>query len=360
MKIWLDYCEPKSVTMLNPLYNKLTEREHDVFITARDFDSTHYLLDKAGIKFISAGKYGGNTLIGKMKAYIERIEKLVKIIEKQKPDFLFCITAPEAMRLSFGLQIPNIMFNDEPRSYGPCTTTFPYINQMIVPWCIPIEWYLEYGVKPEKIIRFNGIDEVGWLNAEVFKPNIEILKSLNIVEKSYVICRTEPTKAGYLINKMEPHQTQLTEILPELINHTEDIKYLILTRNEEQFKYLNNIFDAEIKKDRVRIYNALENLAHLMYFAKAVISGGGTMVRESALLGVPSIEFFPLETYPQEQFLIDNGFPLRHLKETKLIIAEAFKFIMKNEHVDTRIKILDLENPIEIGIREFERRMKIG
>ena len=358
MKVWLDFCEPKSVTMLRPLYETLSNQKHDPFITARDFDSTFYLLNKWGIDYISAGKYGGHTLLGKVKAYSSRISKLINIIEKKKPEFLFCITSPEAMRISFGLQIPNIMFNDEPRSYGPCTTTFPYVDQLIVPKCIPIEWYLDYGLKEAKIIRFNGIDEVGWLNPKIFKPDKLVLKNLNLVENNYVVCRTEPTKAGYLIDKMKPHETLLTEIIPDLLNNTE-LKYLILTRNNEQFSYLNKLFQSEIRDDKLRVYKGLNKLSHIIYFSKLVISGGGTMVRESALLGVPSIEFFPLETYPQETFLMENGFPLKHLKTTKQIISSVYDFI-ESRRKKTDEMILALDNPIEIAINEFKNRLRIN
>ncbi|GAG55580.1 unnamed protein product, partial [marine sediment metagenome] len=51
LKIWLDFCEPKSVTMLRPLYEKLM-KNNKVFITARDFDSTYYLLNKWGVDYI--------------------------------------------------------------------------------------------------------------------------------------------------------------------------------------------------------------------------------------------------------------------------------------------------------------------
>jgi len=40
-----------------------------------------------------------------------------------------------------------------------------------------------------------------------------------------------------------------------------------------------------------------------------VISGGGTLVRESSLLSVPSIEYFPGDSAPQETFLLNSGFP---------------------------------------------------
>ena len=157
---------------------------------------------------------------------------------------------------------------------------------------------------------------------------------------------------------MKPYETQLTKILPELLDQTEETKFLILTRNEEQFKFLKQFFNIYIKKDQIRVQRGISNLAHVMYFAKAVISGGGTMVRESALLGVPSIEFFPLETYPQEQFLIDNGFPLQHIKETKQILSTAKEFIIEDFKIDTKEKVSALENPIEIALREFNKRTK--
>jgi predicted glycosyltransferase len=356
MKIWLDFCEPKSITMLRPLYEKLIE-DNEVLITARDFDSTHYLLNEWGVDYTAVGKYGGGTLTGKLEAYSERLSALIKVIIEFDPKFLFCITSPEAMRISFGLQIPNIMFNDEPRSYGPCKTTFPYVDQLIVPHCIPLEWYLNYGLKVEKIIRFNGIDEVGWLSD--FKPNEEIIKELNLEKDTYIVCRTEPTKAGYLADKMKPHETQLTEIIPSILESSPDLKILILTRNNEQFNYLNKFFAEKIKEDILRVYQGLSNLADIMYYSKLVITGGGTMVRESALLGIPSIEFIPLETYPQEQFLIDNGFPLKHFHNAKASIDQAIEYIAQDYKQNTFEKIKELDNPIEIGLKEFNKRINV-
>jgi predicted glycosyltransferase len=354
MKIWLDFCEPKSVIMLRPLYEKLIV-SHDVFITARNFDSTFYLLDKWGVDYIPIGGYGGETLLGKLKAYSERLSALIEVIEKRNPDFLFCITSPEALRTSFGLQIPNLMFNDEPRSYGPCTTTFPYVNQIIVPQCIPLEWYLDYGIKKEKIIRFNGIDEVGWLSG--FKPDKGILKTLDLVEDQFIVCRTEPSKAGYLSETMKSHETKLTKIIPELLNKHINCKFLILSRSKEQFLHINEFFRDEIERDLVRSYRELDNLAHIMYFSKLVLSGGGTMVRESALLGVPSIEFIPLNTYPQERFLMEEGFPLKHFQNSKDIVEQAVAFIKGSFKINTKSKIKELENPIEIGYNEFLKRI---
>jgi len=170
-----------------------------------------------------------------------------------------------------------------------------------------------------------------------------------------VVCRTEPTKAGYLIDKMKPHESLLSQVLPETIQETKDeFKYVIITRNEEQFIHLNQEFDKYVKSGIIQMYRGLDNLAAIMYFSKMVLTGGGTMVRESALLGVPSIEFFPLQTYPQEQFLIDNGFPLKHTKTVPDTI-KVFNKYLSYKREDTFDRIDALENPIKIGLKEFKK-----
>ncbi|MFO8020283.1 MAG: DUF354 domain-containing protein [Promethearchaeia archaeon] len=355
MKIWIDACEPKTVIMLKPLYHKL-KKEHEVYITSRDFDATFYLLEKNNLPHIKAGKHGGGSKLGKLKAYSERLDKLIKITEQQSPDFLFSLASPEALRISYGLGIPNIIFNDEPRSEGVVRLTLNLADQVIVPECIPLEWYLRYISKEKKLIRFHGIDEVGWLGD--FNPRKKVIENMDLVENQYVVCRTEATKAQYLADKMEPHETRLTQFIPQLLKSHPELTYLILTRYPEQHKHLNTFFKKEIEEGIIRIYKSLENLSDLMYFSKLVITGGGTMVRESALLGVPSIEFFPLATYPQEQFLMDNGFPLNHVKDQKKILQTAIQFLEGDYKINTEEKIEQLDNPIKIALNEFHKRIR--
>jgi predicted glycosyltransferase len=364
MKIWLDFCEPKSITMLRPLYNRLI-KEHTVFITARDFDATYALLDEWGVPYIKAGNYGGADLIGKLRSYSDRLNELIEIIAREKPDFLFCITSPEAIRVAFGLQLPHIMFNDEPRSYGCSSLTLPFVRTVIVPKPIPLEWYLNYGISESKLIRFNGIDEVGWLNREDFHPSELYSKALDLIPDHYMVLRTEATQSyAHLSNRLQPHETLLTNVIPRLQEMCQSLhkpmKFLLLPRYQEQFDHLNQLFAKEIANGQIILRKSVTHLADIMYYAAVVISGGGTMVRESALLGVPSIEFIATETYPQEQFLMDNGFPLVHVKTADLIVSEVKRYLTTSSKQDTREKIEKLENPILIGIKKFKEMMHLS
>ena len=95
------------------------------------------------------------------------------------------------------------------------------------------------------------------------------------------------------------------------------------------------------------------NLTDLCFYSALVISGGGTIVRESSLLSVPSIEFFPGETAPQEHFLMENGFPIEHIKDPKEIIERSIDIINNQDYskrfnLDFKKKIKLFENPNEI------------
>jgi hypothetical protein len=363
MKIWLDFCEPKSVIMLRPLYNRLIA-DHEVFITARDFDSTYALMDEWGVPYYKIGNYGGADLMGKLRSYADRLKDLIDVVDQEKPDFLFCITSPEAIRVAFGIKLPHIMFNDEPRSYGCSALTLPFVQHVIVPKPIPIEWYLPYGIPSEKIVQFNGIDEVAWLNKEDFTPSSQYAQDLGLDEGQYIVCRTEATQSyAHLEDRMQSHETLLTEVIPQLRQYfdetNQNLKILILTRYQEQFDYLSTIFASEIDTRILILRQHVAHLADIMYYAALVLSGGGTMVRESALLGIPSIEFIPTETYPQEQFLMENGFPLVHKKTVEEIIESCKNYLENPSKIDTHALIDNLENPILIGLNLFKQKMNL-
>ena len=93
----------------------------------------------------------------------------------------------------------------------------------------------------------------------------------------------------------------------------------------------------------------LPNLVDFCYYGALIISGGGTIVRESSLLNVPSIEFFPGDSAPQEKFLIKNGFPLEHIRDSNQLI-ERISEILNQGLTPGRFKI----NSFKEKITQFE------
>ena len=350
-KIWIDVEEPKTGIMFHSLIMRLEAEGAKILITARDYDSTWNILDNLGLPFVRVGKHGGERLEDKLKTYIDRLNELLPHVTKFSPDFFLTFSSVEGARIAFGLQIPSIGYNDEPRNGPVCKLLFPFMDKIITPECIPAELYYDLHLDRDRIIRYNGIDEIAWLST--YTPNPSLLYSLNVEKGKFVLIRSEPSFASYFIDSLKPEQTQIAQFFPGIYNKFPDIAYFILVRTKKQEKWLKEQLKAYENKDNVVISRYMPNIVDLCYYSALVISGGGTIVRESALLDVPSIEFFPGDSAPQETWLIENGFPMEHIRDTDKIIARACE-ILQEGPTDARFTdtfkqcIMEFEDPNQI------------
>jgi len=359
-RIWIDIEEPKTAIMFNSLIKKFSNEGATLLITARDYDSTFQILDDLNIDYIRVGKHGGAKLKDKLKTYIDRLGELYPYIIKFEPEFFLTFSSLEGVRISYGLNIPSLGYNDEPRNVPVCKLLFPYLDHIITPKCVPIEWYIKLHADKEKLIRYNGIDEIGWLSE--YKPNPNILKKFNLRKGEFVVIRSEPSFASYFLNTLKPEKTLISEFFPLIFKEFPNLKYLIILRTDKQENYLKSILKSYINNQNVIITRFLPNMSDFCFYASLVISGGGTIVRESSLLNAPSIEFFPGDTAPQEHFLIDNGFPLFHIKQTNEIVKKATKILSLKQTSDRftlsfKEKIKTFENPNEICYKIIEESL---
>jgi predicted glycosyltransferase len=351
-KIWIDIEQPKTAIMFQSLIKRFEDEESNLLITARDYEPTHQILDDYEIMYERIGKHGGERLDDKLETYINRLKALFPIVKKFSPDYFVTFLSLEGTRIAYGLQIPSIAINDEPRNEPVCKLLHPFINNIITPECIPIEWYTKLYADREKIIRYNGLDEIAWLSE--YTPNPNILDKFSIDKGNYLLIRSEPVNASYLIDKLKPDETMISEFLPGIYKEFPNHTYLLLVRSDKQEQFLLKKLKGLSKEKNILVTQYLPNIVDLCFYSALVISGGGTIVRESSLLSVPSIEFFPGDSAPQEIFLKKNGFPLEHIRENDKIIESAIKILNKGPNLGRfqvepfREKINQFENPIEI------------
>jgi len=324
-KIWCDVEEPKTAVMFKSLFERFQNEGVRLLITARDYDSTFQILDDSKFEYYKVGKHGGEKLEDKLQAYIDRLKLLLPYVKKFSPHYFVTFSSVEGTRIAYGLKIPSIGYNDEPRNEPVCKLIFPYLNNIITPQCIPLEWYLRLCADPKNIIRYNGIDEIAWLSD--FSPNPEVLKKFDIQKGKYVIFRSEPSFASYFIEKLEPEQTLISQILPSIYKQFPNYKFFLLVRTDKQEQFLKKKIKKYSNDKNIVITRYLPNLVDLCFYSALTISGGGTIVRESSLLNVPSIEYFPGDTAPQENFLIKNGFPLEHIRDINMIIERSIEIL---------------------------------
>ena len=326
-KIWIDVEEPKTGIMFKYLFKMFQEENMDLLITARDYDSTYQIMDDIGIDYVKAGKHGGEKLEDKLQTYIDRLNELLPQVKKYKPDYFITFSSVEGARLSYGLKIPSFGYNDEPRNQPVCKLILPLLDKVLTPECVPLEWYLKLGAVSENIIRYNGIDEIAWLSE--YNPNPDILEKFDLEKDNFVIIRSEPSFASYFLDKLKPDETLINQFFPSIYKEFPNHKYFLLVRTEKQEEFLKKNL-KEFSNSNVEVTRYLSNIVDLCFYSSLIISGGGTIVRESSLLDVPSIEFFPGDSAPQENFLRDHGFPLKHIKEPTKIASRAIEILSQS------------------------------
>lgn len=350
-KIWIDIEEPKTGIMFKSLIDKFQSEGLETKITARNYDSTFQILDDLGYSYQKVGIHGGEKLEDKLKEYIKRLKDLFPIVSKFNPDFFVTFSSVEGARISYGLKIPSIGYNDEPRNIPVCKLLFPFLDKIITPNCVPKEWYVNLHADPEKIIQYNGIDEIAWLSD--YNPNPQILEKFDLERGKFLIIRSEPSFASYFVDKLAPDRTLISEFLPSLFKEFPEHKYIVVVRTNKQQEFLKKQISKFSDKQNIILTRFMPNMVDLCFYSALVISGGGTIVRESSLLKTPSIEYFPGDTAPQEHFLINNGFPLHHIKDPKEIIQKSIEYL-SNDDISNRFdlsfkKILKtFENPNDI------------
>ncbi|MFX1325327.1 MAG: DUF354 domain-containing protein, partial [Promethearchaeota archaeon] len=348
--------------MFQSLINKFEDEESELMVTARDYDSTFQILDENNIKHIKVGKHGGQKLESKLITYIDRLKQLFPLVTKFSPDYFITFLSIEGTRIAYGLKIPSIGINDEPRNEPVCKLLHPFIGNIITPECIPIEHYIRLHADPEKIIRYNGLDEIAWLSE--YTPNPNILDKLGLEKGNYLLIRSEPVYASYFIDKLRADKTMIIDFFPAIYKEFPNHKYLLLVRSDIQEQFLLKKCKRFLNENNIIITQYVPNIADICFYGALIISGGGTIVRESSLLNVPSIEFFPGESAPQEEFLIENGFPLQHIRDTGSLIESAIDILTKGTSPNRfkissfKDKINQFENPIEICFNYVKNKLE--
>ena len=94
--------------------------------------------------------------------------------------------------------------------------------------------------------------------------------------------------------------------------------------------------------------------ANLVANADLVVSYGGTIAREAALQGVPSIAISDMAKTYVNRYLAQKGFPL-FITTEQGILSYAKKYLGKR--FDMRAKLVELENPVDVIEKAVENLM---
>ncbi len=334
MKVWLDVITPKQARLMAAIASFLNS---DYLITVKGLEESVSLLKKLGSRHKVVGRYAIKGLKDKLLSYAERVELLLDVVVNFDPDVLISFSSPEAVRVAFGLSIKAITMNDTPHSYHVARLTFPLSWKVVYPEAIPENEMLRLGASKDSLISYAGVDEVAWVRDYA-------LSTPPASREFKVFIRPEEGGASYLLGRSGSIALELVKAVLEM-----GAEVIVKPRYESQVEELSRM--RAFREGRLLVLRDAVDTLDLFSKISLVITGGGTMAREAALLGTPSISVFPLDVKLHvNEYLKERGFPIwrsRKLEEAERLVANILKdpdsFI-----VDTRNMLLALEDPRDV------------
>ena len=300
------------------------------------------------MKPLIIGSYSEGDSISKVKADIDRMLGLLKIIKEEKPDLLIAYPNPPAARVAYGVGIPYIAITDSPHSEVPSRLSLPLATAVIFSECIPTQEIRKYTYeKASFLMPYGGIDEITWLLRT--KPNVNYVRSLGLKEWNYVIIRPHERFATYykdLVPRVDLH-----EIIHALSEN--DLTAVIIPRYRDHLTFANEL---KRKGLRIKIIQEMYDGVSLSFYARCVISGGSTLAREAALLMTEGITYFPKDLYVNK-CVMEKGYPLHKALTTDEIldIVERIPDKKKVRHDEVINKLgQDFEDIIPVILKSID------
>lgn len=327
MKVWYDACTGKHVRYGAAIAKRLREKGHRIILTTRRHPDTVNLAALLKEDFIVVGKYAPRSPMSRLKESLRRQLTFCKMFEKDAPDVAISHRSVELCRVAFGLRIPNISTHDTVHAEAINKLTMPLIDFLVVSKALPKSSVEGYGIK--KVFWFDGVDEVAWIKG--FKPEVKYDYG-----KPLIVVRQLETKAAYAEDKGD-WTTTLAKKLTSIGN------VVFLSRYKRR-----PIKGLIIPKEFV-------DSACLVSQADLVVSAGGTIAREAALQGVPTIVVESFGNLYVNDYLAAKGFPIFTVKNPGDALSHAKKLLGKKWDVKELLETL--ENPIDIINHVIEKEI---
>jgi predicted glycosyltransferase len=313
VRLWYDACTGKHIRYGSAIAKRFRKSGHEVVFTTREHPDTLALARILGEDPIVVGKYSPATLFSRLEGSAKRIIQFSKLFRDNPPDLAISHQSVELCRTAFGLGVPIILTADTPHAKAVNKLTLPFAHTLVLSEALPKRFLKKYCIG--NIIRFKGVDEVAWI------------KDLNPTKKSdfkepLIVVREVETKAAYALGTAD-RTAEITRKLEALGN------VLLLKRYSGKEEFVDS--------------------ARLVANADLVVSAGGTLAREAALQGVPSIIISELGRTYVNTYLARKGFPI-FMSDVRNLLSLAKKNLGKK--VDAKAKLAEFDNPVDIIEKE--------
>lgn len=305
--VWIDVTNSPHVLFFRPILRRLAEAGVETVVTARDYAQTLGLLELYGIPHTVIGRHGGAGRLGKGRAFGRRVAGLLRFGRRMRPRQAVSHGSPDLSVAARLLGMHNTVLHDYEGATTMHRVNFRFASKVMVPKVIPFEDLARLGLDRRRYRPYDGIKEQ--VSLADFDPNPDVLDGLGFdPERPVAVVRPPATMSLY--HRFE--NPLFNEVLDRLI--ASDTQVLLLPRTPEQGAEFEGLVGVVVPE------RPLDGPS-LVYAADLVISAGGTMNREAALLGTPTWTTFAGKMGAVDKMLIADG-RMKQLKDAKDLVIE--------------------------------------
>lgn len=316
-KIWIDMDNSPHVPFFIPIINELNKKGYEVIITTRDCSQTCELADLYHLPNTKVGRHYGKIKAVKVAATVFRSIQLSRVLSYKEKPVLALSHGSRAQTLSaLLLGLPSIVIMDYEHVSGFVKPTWVMMPELISGDSM--------SINPKRVLKYHGIKEDVYV--PFFKPDPTFREKFQFREDDIIITMRPPaTEAHY-------HNAESESLFTTAVNRIEQmdqVRIIILPRYESQRERILRSWPESVSSRKIVIPDHVVDGLNLLWHSDLAISGGGTMNREAAALGVPVYSIFRGKIGAVDRWLQEKG---------RLILIESVEDVHKIIHVQKRIR----------------------
>jgi hypothetical protein len=293
--VWIDVANSPHVLFFEPVIGELRRRGLAVRVTARAFAQTVELARCLPVPVVVIGEHGGSGLTGKACTLWSRVVALRKWATEHAPAMAlghasYAVVAAARMA---GIPCATAMdFEHQPANH----LAFRLADLVVVPSAFPLDLLCRQGATPRKTWRFDGLKE--HISLAGFQPDPGFRAELDVpLDTPLVVVRPPADMALY-----HRFANPLLETVLQRLRSEDEVRSIVLPRTSQQAEAL---CDAGFE-DLVWSGPVLDG-RNLVAAADLVVSAGGSMNREAAVLGTPAYSVFAGRLAAVDRALVADG-----------------------------------------------------
>jgi predicted glycosyltransferase len=282
LRVWIDLANSPHPLLFEPVARMLEEKGHEVLVTVRDNAQTAELARARWPESTLVGRESPANRVAKAATLAGRVFALARWARARRPHVAVSHNSYAQIVAARLLGVPVVTaadFEHQPANH----LAFRLATCILMPEALRKTNVARQGATAAKSVFYPGLKEELYVGD--FEPDLEILSKLNLERSGrelLVVTRTPPTRAIY---HRFPNPLFIETLLS--LDREPNVRLVVLTRYAEQREVI-----TALDLRHASVPAAAVDSRSLMYAADVVLGAGGTMTREAALLGVPTLSVF--------------------------------------------------------------------